>query len=80
MSRMRKLLIVAATLALATQAWSADKLSAPDLAALAKQHSSQLPAEIAASFAPAKTSEEFSADPAEKGKPYFRVAITSRED
>ncbi|MGD0731804.1 MAG: alpha/beta hydrolase-fold protein [Terracidiphilus sp.] len=29
-------------------------------------------------YDPAKTSQEFSADPAEKSKPYFRVAIVSR--
>jgi enterochelin esterase family protein len=29
-------------------------------------------------YDPAKTSQEFTADPAEKDKPYFRVAIVSR--
>jgi hypothetical protein len=51
---MRKLLIVSVALSFAAQVWAADKLSAPELIALAKAHSSQLPAAIAASFDAAK--------------------------
>jgi enterochelin esterase-like enzyme len=50
MSRMRKVIMSAIALSLAVRAMAADKLSAPELIALAKAHSPQLQSAIEASF------------------------------
>lgn len=54
MSRMRNLLILAAAFSLAANAFAADKLSAPELIALAKAHSPELQSAVQASFDAAK--------------------------
>jgi enterochelin esterase-like enzyme len=51
MTGMRKLLLFAALMSLASLAFAADKLSAPDLIALAKSHSAALSGAITATFA-----------------------------
>jgi enterochelin esterase-like enzyme len=51
---MRNPLIFASVLAVALHAWAADKLSAPELIALAKAHSPQLQAAVEASFEAAR--------------------------
>ena len=50
MGRMKKLWLVSLVLFMAVPAWAADKLSAPELTALAKAHSPELRAAIEASF------------------------------
>src|ERR1019366_3169910 len=50
MARMRKLWLLAAVFSLALNAWAADKLTAPELIALAHSHSSGLSGAISASF------------------------------